>query len=161
MEDEVQKLSKASKINYLKIISFGKRFESYIGWIFSKELNCKNYCLNLKYSLLYEKKRLIDIMKMKKIENHQAKMMEKKIDDYIREQMAQIQSKFKNATDTTTSTTTTTESDESTEVNKIKDNLISIKNDKNSINIEANKKLETESNQINKKKINTKKMMMI
>ena len=62
MKDEVEKLSTASKINYLKIISIGKRFESYIGWIFSKHLNCKNYCLNLKYSLLYEKERLIDIM---------------------------------------------------------------------------------------------------
>jgi len=32
---------------------------------------------------------------MKKIENHQAKMMEKKIDDYIKEQMAQIQLNLK------------------------------------------------------------------
>ena len=147
MKDKVQNLSKIPKVNYLKTITIGKRFESYIGWAFSKELECKNYCLNLKYSLLNEKERLIEIMKMQKIEKDKAEEILMKVDDYIKEQAAQIQSKFKNATDTTT--TTTSESDISSEGNN---NLMNLKKDKNIINIEDNKKIQAELNQINKKK---------
>ena len=45
----------------IKVIEDGKRFESYIGWSFCKDLKCGKYYQGVKYSMKNEKNAIINI----------------------------------------------------------------------------------------------------
>ena len=68
-------------------LSDAKRFKTYIGWSFAKALNCEKYALGIKYSFLYEAKRLYEIIDKyyqdENKKNSERKKMEKKVEEYI------------------------------------------------------------------------------
>jgi hypothetical protein len=57
----------------VKIVEDGKRFESYIGWSFCKELGCDKYHQGVKYSLNEEKACILNILKNQNVEDKEKK----------------------------------------------------------------------------------------
>ena len=69
-----EKTNKNYALEGIKLIDDGKRFESYVGWILSKELKCDRYHQGIKYSL----KKEIEIIEKKLDEQKDIKPEQKK-----------------------------------------------------------------------------------
>ena len=71
-----------SSLKAIKVLEEGKRFESYIGWSFCKELKCEKYYQGIDYSLKEEKDYIINILNNNKIESDEKNEIINNLNEY-------------------------------------------------------------------------------
>ena len=71
-----------SSLKGIKTVEEGKRFESYIGWSFSKELKCEKYLLGVGYSLKEEKDLITHLLEKSKIKIDERQQIITNLDKY-------------------------------------------------------------------------------
>jgi hypothetical protein len=64
------------------VVEEWKRFESYIGWSFSRELKCKKYHQGVEYSLKEEKDRIVNLLNNNNIEYNEKDQIINTLDKY-------------------------------------------------------------------------------
>ena len=129
----------------IKVVEEGKRFESYIGWSFSKELKCKKYHQSVKYSLKEEKDIIVKLLNNNNIEYNEKDQIINTLDKYDKDldDLKSIPSSDNN------------KSDSKSEKNKTSSDANNTQNLKNDLNINnTNTKtdniINNDINQINK-----------
>ena len=104
----------------------GKKFESYIGWSFSRELKCERYLLSVGFSLKEEKNLITDLIERNNIKIRE--LIITNLDKYLKslsssdKKLSQSESKSDKSKKTS--------SDNSNMKNKSKNNNININKDK-------------------------------
>ena len=71
-----------SSLKGIKTVEEGKRFESYIGWSFSKELKCVKYLLGVGYSLKEEKDLITQLLEKSNIKIDERQKIITNLDKY-------------------------------------------------------------------------------
>ena len=66
----------------IKVVEEGKRFESYIGWSFSRELKCKKYHQGVGYFLKEEKDIIVKLLNNNNIEYNEKDQIINTLDKY-------------------------------------------------------------------------------
>jgi len=81
-----------SSLKGIKTVEEGKRFESYIGWSFSKELKCEKYLLGVGYSLKEEKDLITHLLEKSKIKIDERQQIIINLDKYEEEGLKSLSS---------------------------------------------------------------------
>ena len=124
MENKLDK--NLSSLKEIKTIEERKRFESYIGWSFSRELKCERYLLSVGFSLKEEKNLITDLIERNNIKIRE--LIITNLDKYLKslsssdKKLSQSESKSDKSKKTS--------SDNSNMKNKSKNNNININKDK-------------------------------
>ena len=124
MENKLDK--NLSSLKEIKTIEEGKKFESYIGWSFSRELKCERYLLGVGFSLKEEKNLITGLIERNNIKIRE--LIITNLDKYLKslsssdKKLSQSESKSDKSKKTS--------SDNSNMKNKSKNNNININKDK-------------------------------
>ena len=124
MENKLDK--NLSSLKEIKTIEEGKKFESYIGWSFSRELKCERYLLSVGFSLKEEKNLITGLIERNNIKIRE--LIITNLDKYLKslsssdKKLSQSESKSDKSKKTS--------SDNSNMKNKSKNNNININKDK-------------------------------
>ena len=158
---DTNKIKKSHQLEGIKIMEDGKKFESYIGWIFCKELGCQRYFRGVKYSINEEKNYIIQLL-ADKIKDNEKDNIIKNLNAY-KENLDKVISSTPSNSDNQTSknnskNNTSSDNPKSNEINSD----ISINNNSTKNNININLNINNINNNIsdkdnnNKNKINKK-----
>ena len=132
MENKLDK--NLSSLKEIKTIEEGKKFESYIGWSFSRELKCERYLLSVGFSLKEEKNLITGLIEKNniKIKEQIITNLDKYEKDKEKEGLKSLSSSGKklSQSESKSDKSKKTSSDSSNMKNKSKNNNININKDK-------------------------------
>ena len=142
MENKLDK--NLSSLKEIKTIEERKRFESYIGWSFSRELKCERYLLSVGFSLKEEKNLITGLIEKNniKIKEQIITYLDKYEKDKEKEGLKSLSSSDKklSQSESKSDKSKKTSSDNSNMKNKSKNNNININKDKKDKNEKKIKK---------------------
>jgi len=168
---------KNNSLQGIRTVKEGKRFESYVGWGFSKELECEQYIQGADFSFQFEKIQIENILTQQKLEEDEKKKILSDLTEfengikYLKPGPDKNNSgKSESKTDNKKSITTSSEDINQNKIISINtdkninnntntnNNMNLIDNNINNINIDKNKAKEKKEkkNKKNKPKINKK-----
>ena len=168
---------KNNSLQGIRTVKEGKRFESYVGWGFSKELECEQYIQGADFSFQFEKIQIENILTQQKLEEDEKKKILSDLTEfengikYLKPGQDKNNSgKSESKTDNKKSITTSSEDINQNKIISINtdkninnntntnNNMNLIDNNINNINIDKNKAKEKKEkkNKKNKPKINKK-----
>ena len=91
METEIKKQNfKNENLQVIKILTEGERFKSYIGWSFSRKLECKKYLQGINYSINQEIRKIESILDKQQV-------LEPGLKGRIKNELDEYKNKVKNS----------------------------------------------------------------